>query len=76
MAFCQHTFLFTIKTECTIDVDKTSSMTDQSFGRGQEIVEADAETNLLDHLVRIFCVDVVFYCLSRVFAKVFWYDLD
>lgn len=62
--------------ELDIDVNKTSSMTDQSFGRGQEIVEADAETNLLDHLVGIFCVDVVFYCLAWVFAKIFWYDLD
>ncbi len=45
----------------TIDVDEASSMTDKSFGREQEVVKADAKSNLLDYFVCIFGVDVVFY---------------
>lgn len=51
-------------------------MTDQSFGRGKEIVETDAKTNLLDYFVGILGINVVFNSLSSIFAKVFWCNLD
>lgn len=51
-------------------------MADESFRCRQEVVEADTESDLLDDLVGIFGIEVVFYCLSWVFAKVFWHNLD
>ena len=51
-------------------------MADQSFRSIEEIVETDAETDLLNDFVCIFGVDVVFNGLSCIFAKVFWGDLD
>ena len=60
----------------TIDVDQSIAMTDQSFRRGKEVVEADAKTNLLDDFVGVFGIDIVFNSLGGIFAKVFWGDLD
>ena len=51
-------------------------MSDQSLRCREQVIETDAETNLLDHFVGVFGVDVVFYCLLCFFVKVFWVDLD
>ena len=51
-------------------------MTDQSFRCREEIVEADAKTDLLDHFVGVLGVDVVLDSLSSIFAKVFWGNLN
>lgn len=51
-------------------------MTDQSFRGREEVIEADAKTDLLDYFVGVFRVDIVFDSLGCIFAKVFWGDLD
>jgi hypothetical protein len=51
-------------------------MSDESFGSREQVVEADAEADLLDHFVGILGVNVVFYCLACFFVEVFWMDLD
>lgn len=34
-------------------------MSDETLGSPENVVHADAETNLLDHAVRVLCIDVV-----------------
>ena len=51
-------------------------MPDQPFGCREQVIETDAETNLLNDLVCVFGIDVVFYRLSRFFVEVFRVYLD
>ena len=51
-------------------------MPNQPLGCREQIIETDAEPNLLDHLVRVFGIDVVFYCLTCFFVEVFRVYLD
>jgi hypothetical protein len=51
-------------------------MPNQPLGCREQIIETDAEPNLLDHLVCVFGIDVVFYCLTCFFVEVFRVDLD
>lgn len=38
----------------TIDIYNAGAMSDQTVGGTQDIVDADAETDFLDHLVNLF----------------------
>jgi hypothetical protein len=51
-------------------------MSNQSFGSRQQVIQTDAETDLLDYFVGVFGVDVVLYCLACFFVEVFRVDLD
>lgn len=50
-------------------------MADVAFGGFDEVEEADANADLLDHFVRILGVDAVFDGLGTGFAKFFGLDL-
>lgn len=60
----------------TIDIHKASSVADESFRSPEQVIEGNAEANLLYHLVGILGVDVVLYCDDALFLKVLWGNLD
>lgn len=51
-------------------------MADQAFGCPEQIVEANAEADLLDNLVRVLCIDVVLDGHNTPFPKVVGRNLD
>lgn len=50
-------------------------MADEAFGGPQQIIEADAEANLLNDLIRVLCVDIIFDGGDTLLAEVLWRDL-
>lgn len=62
----------------TIDADKTSTIADQSIRSGENIIETNAKTDLLNNPIGVFGVDVILDCLeTRLFwRKVFRFNLD
>ena len=62
--------------EYTVDVDKTSTIADQSIRSLEEIIETDAETDVLDDFVCVFRVDIVLETLDVSFLEILWFDLD
>jgi hypothetical protein len=58
------------KTEPTIHVDHAVALTDQALGCLKHVPEADAETDILEDLIRVFVVDVVFNSLRTRLYKV------
>ena len=51
-------------------------MADETIGSGEDVVKADAKTNLLNHLVGIFLIDAFFDTVCAWFFKVFRGNLD
>lgn len=45
-------------------------MTDEAFGGAEEVVEADAQADFLNHFVGVFFVDVVFESCGAAFDEV------
>lgn len=51
-------------------------MANETIRGFQNIIDADAKADLLNHFVGIFCVDIVYYTLRTGFLKIFGRDLD
>jgi len=62
--------------EGDFDVDDARAVADQAFGGGQQVEEADAQADFLDHLVGVFFVDVVFEGGGAAFDEIGGLDLD
>jgi hypothetical protein len=53
----------------TVDVDSCITANNLAVRGTEEVPEADAETDILDHLVGIFFVNIVFESMSTWFAE-------
>lgn len=62
--------------ELNVDVHEPRPVADEAFGCGQEIVHANAEADLLDHLVGVLGVDVVLDGFGAGLGEVLGRDLD
>jgi hypothetical protein len=60
----------------TIDIDESISMADQTFRGREEIIKADAKSDLLNDFIGVLRIDVIFDRLSSIFSKVLRGDLD
>jgi hypothetical protein len=60
----------------TIDIYHTIALADQALGRLEQVPEANAQPDVLEDLVGVFCVDVVLDGVCTGLSKVFGRNLD
>lgn len=60
----------------TVDVRSSGAMADEALGGPGEVVETNAEANLLNDLVGILGINVVLDGLDTLLVEVLWGDLD
>lgn len=62
--------------EVDVDVYDACPVADETLGRGEDVVETEAQAGLVDYFVAVFGVDVVFDCLRAALFEVLRADLD
>ena len=62
--------------EVDVDVDNARAVANQSFGSCENVVQANAESDFVNHFVRVLGIDVVFDCLRAALFKVLRVDLN